>query len=233
MKIGIITGHNSNFNQLAKITLEKNKIPYSKKYGYPIFVNTEKFRDNVKPHFDKIHFILHTLENNNDIDWFWWIDTDTMITNFNIKLEDIIKSDSFDIYHCIIGSTVYNWQTDIDGINNGSFFIKNTNESKNFLKAIIEEEPNHLEHPWQDQGSMIAVLKKYEKYRSITKFVLMRNFNSLDYEYWDNLGWSNKKIPGRIECDQWHPGDFVIHWAGVPLDKRLILAEDFLQKVIY
>jgi len=222
----MVTAHNENYKELAELTYTQNKVLYCQKYGYPLFVNTTNFREGIAANFDKIYYILSVLENNPDIDWVWWLDTDALITNFNHTIEEFCD----DNYHCVIGAETYDWK--LDGINNGSFFIKNSVESHDMLKEIIKEEPNHLDHPWTDQGSMITVLNKYQHFNDITKQVRMREFNSLDYEYWDAQGWKNHSIPGRFENSQWQHGDFVIHWCGVPNDERIKCATEFLTKVV-
>lgn len=222
----MVTAHNENYKELADLTYAQNKVLYCQKYGYPLFVKTTNFREGIAANFDKIHYLLEILENNSSIEWLWWLDTDALITNFNKTIEEFCD----DKYHCVIGCEVHEWQ--LTEINNGSFFIRNSIEARELLREIINEESNHLEHPWTDQGSMSTVFNNQLKYRLMTKFVMCRAFNSLDYSYWDKQGWTNMSNPGRVEGGQWHHGDFVMHWAGYPNDIRLREIKKFLSSNI-
>ena len=225
----MVTAHDSNYKELSKLTYDQNKVLYCQRHNYPLFVKTSGFRTGLAANFDKIYYILSVLENNTDIDWVWWLDTDALITNFNKTIEEFCDNQ----YHCVIGCETYNNQL-TEEINNGSFFIKNTAQSHELLREIIKEEPNHLDHPWTDQGSMMTVLAKHQHFKDIIKCVNMRQFNSLEYSYWDAQGWINHSIPGRFENSQWYPGDFVMHWAGYPNDVRIKEIKRFLEsKIVY
>jgi len=67
------------------------RIGYARKHNYAIKLDLEMPRDLVPMavwhKLNMIEYLIRTEE----YDWIWWIDYDTVITNTDIKLEDIIK----------------------------------------------------------------------------------------------------------------------------------------------
>jgi len=64
------------------------------------------------------------------------------------------------------------------------------------------------------------------------KIVPQRTINSYNYDLYPG------SIPHVYKKDllgndgQWQSGDFLIHWPGIPLAQRLVLAQDMLKQVI-
>ena len=138
-----------------------------------------------------------------------------MITNFNIKLDDLIYEDSFFII-----------AADIHGINADSFFIKNTPISIKFFEEILEKKDNYID----EQQAFNMLRHKYD-----FKIIPQKFINSYDYSLYCCI--EDFNINGyQQECEsqkdifglkgQWTNGDFLIHWPGISLSKRIELAKE-------
>lgn len=138
-----------NNNKLDKINYKKNKIlfltfdnreniDYVQIHNLNITKYVKKFDYEYKflSHCDKnvywckIHLVLKELETNN-YDYVIWLDSDTVIQNFNIDIGDILNMFSSDIYVGSDNNDKYNI------INAGVFIISNTTIGKNFLLDCI------------------------------------------------------------------------------------------------
>lgn len=63
-------------------------IDYAKKHGYDFYIDYESNNDRgmMWHKFDMVQKVINASEH----DWVWWMDFDTLITNTNTKLEEII-----------------------------------------------------------------------------------------------------------------------------------------------
>jgi mannan polymerase II complex MNN10 subunit len=120
------TLHDFNFNCLAELTLDKNKKIYCEKHNYPLLVKTDNWK-NIPIGFEKAFLIFDAFKKYSNCDWVFFSECDTLITNMDIKLENIIKNEQ---KHFVI-------TTDLNGINAGSFFVRNSLEGKEFLIYMI------------------------------------------------------------------------------------------------
>ena len=126
MKIAILNIYTKNIKELAVITVEYNKRKYCEKHSYDLIIQNDNFSI---PHlgFEKLAMIKRTLETGK-YDWVYWCGSDTMITNYNIKIEDLID----DNYCFILGCDVWDWNVD-------SMLFKNDKRSVDFLEKIISK----------------------------------------------------------------------------------------------
>lgn len=65
---------------------------YAKKHNYTLVVDFETDRDLRSSMWHKLNMIERLIHGNKH-DWIWWIDFDTLVTNGNIRLEDIIADE--------------------------------------------------------------------------------------------------------------------------------------------
>jgi hypothetical protein len=90
-----------------------------------------------------------------------------------------------------------------------------------FLLSKKQEYRN--DNKWFEQQ---AVIDFYPKFQHLFKLIPQRQINSYDYAMYgtdptDLLGTSG----------QWVPGDFVIHWPGLPNEVRVQLAQQYQQYI--
>jgi hypothetical protein len=140
-----------------------------------------------------------------------------MITNFDIELRDLVSPYEF----FIIGSDVHNLNAD-------SFFIRNCQTSINFFTEIFNDRNKYVD----EQQAFHMLHQKYN-----FKVIPQKFINSYDYTLYTSLEPFNKN-GYQPECEsgldifgqlgQWTPGDFLIHWPGITLDKRIELARKLI-----
>jgi len=217
--IAIISSHTKEYEPLAKYTWT-NKVEYAEKHNYLYHCKTEGHDPNLRWHHDKLYFIRDCLEINPDVSWFLWVGCDTLITNYNIKLESLVD-DNFNI---IIA-------TDGNGINNDICIFKNSSDTREYLDHLIEIFPQYAHHPFLEQQAMIESYE-YPKWQKLYKIVPQYLLNSHDC-------WPNEHQPDPKWTDKfgnrswWEPGDFIVHWPGSSLQTRLErMIPHYIPKVI-
>jgi hypothetical protein len=219
LKFALVTAHNAAYQPLADITWENNKKLYAQKHGYDAIAMTTGFQYPLPQiSFDRTRTIVELLESGK-YDWIHACGCDTMITNFNIKLEDLIDPN----YDFIIATDCFN-------INNDSFLAKNSPVTIAWLKKVLEIREQYADHYWYDQQAMIDTI---DMMGDKIKIVPQRVLNSYDYDQYPG------SIPHIYKRDmfgndgQWADGDFLIQWPGIPNDRRIPLAAAMLGKVIH
>lgn len=232
MKLAISTIYTDNIKELAVITVEYNKRKYCEKHGYDLSVKTKDF-DYKHTGFEKISHVLKLLKSNK-YSWVYWCGADTMITNYNIKLEDLIDDD----YHFIIS-------TDIWDFNSDSFLIRNSPEGIKFFEHILSLHDTYVNkdgssvdfgirlpdgglRAWGEQGAMVDLK---EEYKNIIKVLPQKSMNSYLYHLYPS-DWHQKGLDCNGNDGRWSEGDFLVHWPGLPNDYRIHLAVNFIKKVI-
>ena len=159
--------HNSNIND------------YVKKFGYEYkYIN---YCDK-NVYWCKIHLVLEALKTNN-YDYVIWMDSDTIIKNFNIDIGDIFNMFSSDIFIGFDNNNKYGL------INSGVFAISNSDNGKNFLSDCINyvwegcfNYNGTLKGKWAascyEQGVMnILINDKYYPYTTVLTNKVIFNYN--------------------------------------------------------
>jgi hypothetical protein len=218
MTYAIVTAHTENYLPLSQITWDQNKKLYAEHHGYDAVALTEfKYPELFFVGFARTELIIELLESGK-YEWVHACGCDTMITNFNIKLEDLVDND----YDFIIATDCFN-------INNDSFLARATPTTINWLKEVVARREEYRVSKWYDQQAMIDTI---EMMGDRIKFVPQRQINSYDYDQYPG------SVPHVYKKDlfgndgQWAPGDFLIHWPGIGLERRIPLAEQMLTQVI-
>lgn len=215
MKFALQNSYDVGYATLGDLTWYKNKRKYCEKHGYSPELHI--YSNPPFPHSYMKMFHVKELLKYNKLDWVWVTGCDSMITNMTIKLEDIVDHN----YHLIIA-------TDVNGLNADSFLIRNSDEGRYYINYIISCVDVYKDHHWAEQQAM---MDSQERFKSITKFVPQRTFNSYNYDFYPQCAKPNLDKLGTD--GNWQHGDFLIHWPGQPLDRRLKHFERYSQSVIY
>ena len=187
-KFAVLTMYDEKFKKIGMLA-SKNKRDYCSKHGYDFFETTQLLDPSRPAPWSKIVMIYQHLENN---DWIYWSDADSLIMNSDIKLEGLIDEK----YDLILTKDFYG------NINSGSFFIKNTDWSRNYLKEIYGC-VQFLNHPFWENAAVIHLHQTREDIRAKTKLVDSRVMNCF--------------------VNNFHDGDFVIHFAGIAAHRDLLM----------
>lgn len=241
-KYALITHHDDKYQALADYTWEGNKMLYAQRHGYACHAKTKnwvsKAPNGGPTGFEKVYLIKDLFKEHPEYEWLWWTGTDTLITNFSIRIEDKIDKN----YHLILSS-------DILGLNNDSMLIRNSQEMINFLDKMIEMEKEYLEKYWDIEQRAIANLLGFpgtgepgwpygkdlvvtNEYKNFAKIMPQRFMNSFNYYIYDHY----KNVPHRDKMNtdgNWQFGDWLIHWPATSLEYRIELANFYADKIVY
>jgi hypothetical protein len=207
LNLAIQTIYTSDWQPIADIVL-RNFWEYADRHGYKLVV-----RRYAPPYpnigFQKLVEILDLFENNK-CDIVWQLDLDSIITNHQIPVERYIN----DVHEVFITSGV-------NGINAGSFLIKNSQWSKGFIEYLLKQQGREGIHCEQD--AIADYMKEYNK--NPIKIVPHPSFNSFDYSLYPE----HQEV--RLETEgHWHEGNLLLHLPGIGMDKRQEILKN--QKII-
>jgi mannan polymerase II complex MNN10 subunit len=203
-KIAIISMYNDAHKDLGEETWP-NKEAYAKVHGYEAYCKTDNW--TMKPiHFEKLVFMLDVMKQHPHLDWVWWMDNDSIITNYETRIEDIVDND----YHVII-------TVDHASLNAGSFVVRNTLQGRGWLEHLLSLYDHYKDNRWPEQQPMTDT---YISFEDIIKVLPQRVMNSYDYKVYGVPG-----IDLTWQSGQWEPGDFVLHWPALPNQTRIALSK--------
>jgi hypothetical protein len=216
MKIALVTIHSGEvYEKLAELTWHNNRAVYASKNGYDAIARTDNF-GGMNLGFAKIAMLLDVMHKN-EHEAVFWSGTDTIITNFNIKLPSLL----YDGFHVTMA-------TDFNGLQSDSILIRNTIEGRAWLKMILDNMPTYLNHPFLEQGVM---METYNQFKHIVKLVPQRYMNSYMYDHYKNKGAKNSNDALGFS-GQWEQGDFLLHAPDQPMSIRIPLFNDKLSYVV-
>lgn len=243
MKIAIASIYTENIQELANLTINKNKYNYCKKHNYSLETKTKDFGCK-DIGFAKIYFLLDLL-NTNKYDWIYWCGADTLITNFSIKLESFLDTE----HEMIVSCDLWDWNVDC-------FFVKNTEKMKSFLRKIISQYDDYIDEngkpktnncfladgseiAWAEQASLIKECKGEffkkeikEEYKDFIKEIPQKKVNSYLYHLY-NSPYHQKGLDYNGEIGYWDQGDFMLHMPGMPNEIRVDISKKIEEYIIY
>jgi Protein of unknown function, DUF273 len=195
------------FEEIAKLT-QPSKEEYCKIHGYD-FINYEIQEYWREIGWYKINVIKEKLK---DYDYIMYIEADCLITNYNIKIEDVALESDFTVSRNVISK---GWE----GINCGNLIIKNSQWSVDFINKL-DNKKEFYHDSWAEQRALINELENIdilEKGKHIN-FTSMRQMGGF-YHQW-------------YEKDRWKHGDWIIHLAGCSNEFRYNMFNFLKDKIV-
>ncbi len=179
----------------------KSHEQYCKKNNY-LYVHHVEYDYKGRPApWGKILAISQCLADNPEIEYIFWADADTLITNPFFKIEILCrKLDRSN--RCMLFA--------VDGggnLNTGVFLIKR-NETTNVILDLIWKQEQFINHQWWENAALMAL------YPYIFQALLVTRENNLFNSY----------LTGE---SPWQFGDFILHFAGLDNNSRNILSNKF------
>ena len=208
MKIALVTLYYPNYRPLAELVLP-NWCDYCYKHGYGMFTHCGDWPAPVNQiGFQKLSF-LYNLMNYEECryDAFAVLDLDVIFTNLTKRIEDFMD-DSHD----------YFVTTGFNGLCNGSFVVKNNEGGKEVVKTMLENRHGHN----NEQDTLKYHLDE-EPFASRVRVSPYTDFGSFRLDLYPEHG-----EPTR-ERGNWQKGDFLLHLAGLELDRRLEVTQEMLK----
>lgn len=210
MKIAILTIYSTpSWQEIVDLTF-KNTWEYCDRWGYEF--RSVPYPDPVKSDlgYEKI-VNIQKLFNKEHFDLIWSIDGDAIITNHQIPISRYIDDD-----HDMFVTTTP------DKINCGSFIIKNTEWSYDFLNWIMKQRGHEGMHCEQD-----AVVRFCEEYpKNPIKILGHPSINSLMYNEYP-------EYPSIIKAEdgQWAEDCLLLHLPAIGIERRKqLLSEAKIKK---
>jgi hypothetical protein len=216
MAMAIASMHDANYAWLSPYTWDLNGLAYAQEWGY--MTTLVDPGHNMPPGFAKINHMLQFGLDNPHVEWIFWKDCDSLLTNFSIQLEDIADPK----YHVLLTSF---W----NGINAGMMMVRNSPQGQGWLKMIMDNMPQYQFSHWLEQQVMID---KMEEYKDIVKLVPQRTFNAACF----SDGCHGDAPPNPVDLlgtdGQWQQGDFAMHWPGQANQLRASLVNKYFPLII-
>jgi mannan polymerase II complex MNN10 subunit len=175
---------------------------YARRHGYDLIVDYETHTDRsvVWWKFNMAERLIKSAK----YDWIWWLDFDTLITNTDIKLANIIEEELKNTTNP--EAIDYILTHDCNGLNAGSFVFRGHERS---LKLIHDSYAMHDEAKKEDkhlseQDTTVKLLKENQAIAETAHRVPQ---------------WKLNAFPQEIACYDdsrrvWEHGMFVLHFAG-------------------
>ncbi|KAK9719440.1 hypothetical protein K7432_004776 [Basidiobolus ranarum] len=176
----------------------EDKEDYAKLHGYKFL--QDGVHDSGKPAvWGKIASLRKFMRQYPKIKWFWWIDLDTIILDPYYALEDHILGGT---RHPRFANKDVIMSYDCNGFNAGSFMIRNSEWSIDFLKRLYSP-AFHNRFGYQEQGAMQHLFESDTAVAEHFYIIPQRRFNAFP--------------PGAcygLEEHCFQEGDFLVHFAG-------------------
>lgn len=217
-----VTNPKRSFQGLMKL-VEPNKRSYAERHGYDFIDESDIVDKKRPPSWSKI---LAVRKNLPKYDWIFWNDADSLVTNQNIALEDVLYS--------ITGNMDYEDMPDfivtedVTGVNAGMFFFRNSEWSMRFLDLWWNQTSFILPFGNCKSGDndalkdLVKSMPKDEKKQHVRIPRMQCVFNS---NMW-SPSWKNSHRLMTLSKTVWRgvyaKGDFMIHLAGLNDKKKWV-----------
>jgi len=162
-----------------------------------------------------------------ECDVLYWCGADTLITNMNIKITDLMDEEH-EFFIC----------GDANSVNADSFIIKNTRRAKQLLNSILkfqldnqysyEKEEKYL----NEQETLINFI--HNEFRHISKIYPQRHMNSYNYNLYPTAHFGEQFAAKKDYLGNdghWQEGDFLIHFPGQSLEGKIHYSKHYLTLV--
>ncbi len=216
-KIAILGTFDDKYQEIANIT-QDNRKSYCRLHGYE-FVSYKFGKLDRTPHWGRVLGIKKHIK---DFDWIFYLDTDLVIMNKRIKVENFIDEN----YNLIMGFKGH--------ISTSGMLIRNCDWTMKFLddwwetRDYIDKPYNHIgedhgacDHDggmYYEQSAVHFLYDNVKEYRDKIKVVPRNYFNSII------------KITPKFEVNNYNSGDFIIHFPGETFQTKINQVKKYCQK---
>ena len=220
MSYAVARINTNDYMELANLT-DQSKQEYCDRHGYKFFKGQDKDMViitkpfSVKMNFNKMHYVLKILKENPDIEWLLFCESDAMITNMTVRIEDKIDNN----YHFII-------PVDRLNLNAGNWLIRNSLEAIAYFERIYSMANEYGGKEWAEQQAIIDTI---EEYSDIVKVVPQKYMNCYEPQIYD---YADVSMDLFGESGVWEPGDWILHWPGIREQVRIERAKEISKLIV-
>jgi hypothetical protein len=220
----VLVSYDKNYERMASYTVDLNIKKYCELHGYDLHINyQEKFSNGKPAQWQKILAARELLETNK-YDWIFFLDTDCLIMNPNIKLESFIDD------KCSFILPKHNIEPidtpiELEGLNNiitSQFFVKNDEFGKDILDEIWLASDNHKIDKFDHEGRQIRIIINSGKFNNRIGVVEEKRLNRFWYVNNPFMYFAFKGINDNV----WQEGDFIVHVTAYSTEDRIKILSD-------
>lgn len=173
-----------------------------RRHGYDLILDYESHTDRAVI-FWKFN-MAERLIKTGKYDWIWWLDFDTLITNTDIKVTDVIDEELRNVTNP--EEIDYLFTHDCNGFNAGSFLVRGHERSLKFMRDSwdIHDKAKLEGKQMSEQDSTVKLMK--DDAASAARVHVVPQ-------------WKLNAFPQEIACfddhkQVWEHGTFILHFAG-------------------
>jgi hypothetical protein len=211
MRVVIGTAHDEKYDELAAITFPTVQ-RYADKHGYTLSYNPRIDPVDADACKAKMFLSLYATGQYAADDVFMWIDTDALIMNSEIPIED--RTIALGLH----SGTHFLWGYDYNGPNSGVWFARFTSQAAHYVQVY---NATAQAMGWGDQEAMVQKMLVLP-FSQWVKVVPGFAFNSYPYDLHGRQNWAHKH-----EINAYRPGAFVLHAAGLESEMRLRVLREY------
>ena len=181
---------------------DRKATDYARRHGYDFIVDYESHTDRAVVFWK--YNMAERLIKTGRYDWIWWLDFDTLVTNTDIRVTDIIEEELKNVTNP--DAIDYLVTHDCNGYNSGSFIVRGHERSLKLIRDsfMIHDEAKKKDKHMSEQDATVQLLKD-DKAMAETVHQIPQ--------------WKLNAFPQEIACfddsrQVWEHGTFVIHFAG-------------------
>lgn len=191
---------------------------YCDKHDYKCVLESQVLCDTRHQAWSKIKLLQREMKANPEIETLVWVDDDILITNKDIKYEELIKDYPFE--NVLVSADVV-WSP----FNCGTMVVKNDKETYDFLQEIwdlcdVEEFEYYKYNGLWEQDVMVKYCRMVSVMNSNQNYVTIIPHNIIQSFYRDH------DLP---EENKWKKGQFAAHFTGMSLDKRIEMRDEVIK----
>ena len=210
----VVSMSTSNLKDLTDFT-DAPKKEYCQRHGYEFFhigddeIGATPETWNFSMDWHKPKYVLDLFNQRPDIEWALVTEADATITNLTIPMADRVDND----FHCVV-------PVDRLNINSGNLLIRNSEQGRAYLQAMIDDGDKYLENTEKNPifGLQLWIVDTLDQWSDIVKIVPQKHMNSYEHGIYDycDIRTDILGTPGY-----WEPGDWIVHWPGIRHEVRL------------
>lgn len=213
MKTLILTGSDEGMLPVLDLTMA-SKQEYCKKHNYDL-LSLRSFSADVECGFSSSHIgflrAVNAFRLLRFYDCVMWIDADSIITNYNYKIQDFIVGDE-----TFIAS--YDWMH-YNSFSTGNFIIRKTPQVQELFNRFLNVSKFRLNDIMAEQGTLNQIYNESASMKSLFNILPHKFLNSVPEFLVETETWRNDNNRSGI-VDPWTPESFLAHLTGTSTLER-------------
>ena len=212
----ILTGSDKTMHELLDLTIP-SKQKYASKHGYD-FMSLRSFPPDKQCGFEERHIgflrAAITFKMLRFYDNVMWIDGDSVVTNFDYKIEDFLKPEA-----CFTAS--YDWFC-YTSFSAGNFIVQKTKDIENFFNIFLKVSKQRIDADDQEQGTLNIMHMGIPSIKHLFNILPHKFLGGVPSFIVDTKSWkdrNNFRVGNVIQ--PWNKECFLAHLTGISNADRI------------